>query len=131
MVIAVDLLDMPAVPGVVFIHGDFTDPSVQEEIRALMGDGGADLLISDMSPNLTGRREVDQANTEHLNELTLLFSTEILKKGGNVLLKTFHGTGFDALRETARHSFDKVAIRKPKASRSHSAEVYLLAQGRK
>lgn len=130
-VIAIDLLDMPAVPGVTFIHGDFTDSTVQREIGARLPDSGADLLISDMSPNLTGRRDVDQANTENLNDLTLLFSTEVLRKGGDVLLKTFHGAGFDALRETARHSFDKVVIRKPKASRSHSAEVYLLACGRK
>ena len=83
-----------------------------------------------MSANLTGVRDVDQANTEHLNDLTLLFSTEVLRKGGDLLIKTFHGPGFEALRDAARHGFDKVAVRKPKASRTHSAEVYLLARGR-
>ncbi len=128
-VIAIDLLDMTANPGVTFIHGDFTDVVRQEEIGAML-EGGADLILSDMSPNLTGRRDVDQANTEHLNELTLLFGTEVLKKGGDMLVKTFHGPGFEALRESACHAFGKVAVRKPKASRSHSAEVYLLGRGR-
>lgn len=130
-VIAIDVLDLPPLPGVTFIHGDFTETALQERIRGMLDGGGADLIISDMSPNLTGRRDVDQANTEHLNDMTLLFSTEVLRKGGNLLLKTFHGAGFEALRDNARHAFDKVLVRKPKASRSHSAEVYLLAWRRK
>jgi 23S rRNA (uridine2552-2'-O)-methyltransferase len=128
-VIAIDLLDMPPIPGVTFIHGDFTESAMQQQISVMLDGGGADLVISDMAPNLTGRRDVDQANTERLNDLTLLFSTEMLRKGGNVLLKTFHGPGFDALRDMGRHYFDKVVVRKPKASRSHSSEVYLLALG--
>ncbi len=129
-VIAVDLLVMDPLPGVEVIQGDVTEPDVLAWIKDRLGPGEADLVISDMAPNISGRREVDQANILCLNEMTLEFSQEVLKTGGGMLVKTFHGEGFDALREQARRGFRRVTVRKPKASRSHSSEVYLLGHER-
>lgn len=128
-VIAVDLLPMASLSGVEIIRGDFSDAHVRDRLRAMGGRHGIDLVISDLSPNITGRRDVDRANTLCLNELTLGFAGQVLNKGGNLVIKTFHGEGFDEWVEQARAAFAKVAVRKPKASRSYSAEVYLVARG--
>jgi len=129
-VLAVDLLAMDPVPGVEVIRGDVTEEGVLAVIKDMLGEGGADLVISDMAPNMTGRREVDQANILCLNEMALGFSRELLKGHGRMLVKTFHGEGFDGLREQARQCFRRVTVRKPKASRTHSSEVYLIGHER-
>lgn len=129
-VIAVDVLSMEPVAGVNVLQGDITRDHVLADIRDVLGEAGADLVMSDMAPNITGRREVDQANILCLNEMTLEFSGEVLKPGGVMLVKTFHGQGFEALRERSRGCFRRVTVRKPKASRSHSSEVYLIGHER-
>ena len=127
-VVAVDVLEMAPIPGVDFVHGDFTDPRVLDSIRQRL-PGGADLVISDMAPNMTGVSVTDQARGMVLAELAVDFAEEVLRPGGSLLLKVFHGPGFDDLVRRLRRSFGKTATRKPDASRSESRETYLLAKG--
>jgi 23S rRNA (uridine2552-2'-O)-methyltransferase len=127
-IIAVDLLEMPSIAGVEFIQGDFTDTAIVERIRAAAG-GPADLVLSDMAPNMSGMRAVDQPRMMHLVESVLYFAERSLKPGGDLLLKIFHGEGFDEFLRALRARFKKVAIRKPEASRDRSSETYVLARG--
>ncbi len=127
-VVAVDLLDMPPLPGVDFILGDFGDESVLEHTLGRLPDG-ADLVMSDMAPNLSGVRDVDQPAALHLAELALDFARRVLKPRGALLVKCFEGAGSQALRaEFARH-FGQVLVRKPDASRDRSREHYLIGRG--
>lgn len=128
-VIALDILEMPALPNVIFIHGDFREPEIMQQLIEIIGVQGADLVISDMSPNVSGVPSVDQPRMIYLAELTLEVAGEVLKPGGTLLLKLFQGSGFDAFLQSLRQYFRQVVIRKPEASRSRSAEVYLLAKG--
>ena len=128
-VIALDVLEMPAVPGVDFIHGDFADPAVLARLEALLGDARADLVMSDMAPNMTGIADVDHDRSMHLVDLAVDFAASALRPGGDLLLKVFQGREFQALAARLRRSFDSVRFRKPKASRGRSAEVYVLARG--
>lgn len=130
-VLAVDILDMAPVPGVQFIQGDFREEAALAALEALLGDARVDLVLSDMSPNISGIGMVDQARSAHLAELALEFALKWLKPGGNLLVKAFQGEAYNDLREQMRRHFRQVLARKPAASRSRSAETYLLAKGLK
>ena len=130
-VVAVDLLEMTPVAGVTFIHGDFGDEAVLAEVETALGGSGADLVLSDMAPNISGVASVDQARSVALAELALEFAVNHLKPQGNFLVKLFQGSGFDALVADIRRKFVQVMIRKPEASRSRSNEVYVVAKGLK
>ena len=130
-VVAVDLLEMTPVTGVTFIHGDFGDEAVLAEVETALGGSGADLVLSDMAPNISGVASVDQARSVALAELALEFAVNHLKPQGNFLVKVFQGSGFDALVADIRRKFVQVMIRKPEASRSRSNEVYVVAKGLK
>lgn len=128
-VLALDLLDMAPVAGVEFLKGDFREDAVLRELTFRLAGRLADLVISDMAPNISGIAVSDQARAVHLAELALAFAEMHLKPGGNFLVKAFQGGGFDALRKAMAAAFDKVVVRKPKSSRDRSSEVYLLGLG--
>jgi 23S rRNA (uridine2552-2'-O)-methyltransferase len=128
-VIAMDILDMPAIPGVEFLQGDFNDDAVIERLMALVGATKVDLVLSDMAPNMMGVADVDHDRSMHLVELAVDFASRTLRPGGDFLTKVFQGRGFQPLIKQLRGSFESVKLRKPKASRSRSAEVYVLARG--
>ncbi len=125
-VIALDLLEMQPIPGVEFLQGDFGDVEVLDRLKKILSGRQADLVISDMAPNMSGVGLVDQAKAMALAELSLEFALEWLKPGGNFLVKVFIGSGFEEIVRDMRQGFEKVATRKPKASRGRSAETYLL-----
>ena len=128
-VIASDILPMDSLENVEFIQGDFTEESVLTAILDAVGEEGADLVISDMAPNMSGMNAVDQPRSMYLVELALDLARQVLKPGGGFLSKVFQGEGFDELLRDARTGFDRVITRKPAASRPRSREVYLLATG--
>jgi 23S rRNA (uridine2552-2'-O)-methyltransferase len=130
-VIALDILDMQAIPNVEFIQGDFREEAVLKSLLVVLNNKPVDLVIADMAPNISGVKDVDQAGAAYLTELALEFSSEWLKPGGNFLVKVFIGSGFDEIVKTMRQRFGKVVTRKPKASRGRSSEVYLLGLKRK
>jgi 23S rRNA (uridine2552-2'-O)-methyltransferase len=127
-VIAVDCLAMTPIEGVHFIQGDFTDALLYEQLmKEIPENQGVDLVISDMSPNISGHKIIDQPRIMYLVELALDFAIQVLKPGGSFLTKIFQGQGVDALVKLARAHFEQVGFRKPKASRSRSSELYILA----
>lgn len=126
---ALDVLPMPDIPGVTFLQGDFCDEAVMERLLAALGARKADLVMSDMAPNISGIDAVDQPRCMYLAELALDFAARTLRPGGDLLMKVFQGGGFQELVQSARRRFESVRTRKPAASRSRSAEVYLLARG--
>jgi len=128
-VVASDILPMDPLAGVEFIQGDFTEEAVLEKILAALGGERADLVISDMAPNMSGNASIDQPAAMYLVELALELAREVLKPGGRFLVKVFQGEGFDAYLRDVRESFDSVSTRKPDASRARSREVYLLGKG--
>lgn len=130
-IIALDLLEMQAIPGVDFIQGDFREDAVLKQLEEMLAGKAVDLVIADMAPNISGISVVDQANAAYLTELALEFSLKWLKPGGNFLVKVFIGSGFDEIVRNMRSGFEKVATRKPKASRDRSSETYLLGLNRK
>jgi 23S rRNA (uridine2552-2'-O)-methyltransferase len=130
-VLALDILDMPPIAGVEFIHGDFREPEALSRLQALLGGARADLVLSDMAPNMTGVDTVDQARAMHLAELARDFADEYLKHGGDFLIKLFQGEGFDAYVLDIRRRYERLVIRKPAASRRRSNEVYALATGKR
>ena len=127
LVVAVDLIMMKPLPNVHFIHGDFTDSAVQRSLVDVLG--ATDLVLSDMAPNITGIRDVDQARFLDLLDSALDLAGRILRPGGEVLLKVFEGPGIKAFRQRCESCFGQVQVRKPAASRSKSSEFYLLAKG--
>ncbi len=129
MVVGLDILEMEPVHGVGFICGDFTEDEPLRELEAALGGKKADLVLSDMAPNMSGMAAIDQAKAMYLAELALEFVREHLKPGGDYLAKLFQGTDFDGYVREVRSLFEKVQVRKPKASRPRSREVYLLARG--
>ncbi len=130
-IFAVDILAMPHIPGVTFIEGDFQDQALMEKLLAALGGRPVDLVMSDLAPNMSGIDAVDQPRSMNLAELALELSTQVLKPGGDLLLKVFQGSGFQELVQAARRQFTKVKLRKPDASRARSAEMYLLARSRR
>ena len=134
VIIASDILPIDSLADVTFIQGDFTDDAVLAEILAALENSGknkADLVISDMSPNMSGMKAVDQPRGMHLVELAMDLAGQVLKPDGTLLMKVFQGEGFDQLIKDLRAQYTKVITRKPKASRPRSPEVYLLAKGYK
>ena len=129
-VIALDILDMPALAGVEFLHGDFRDDAVLSRLEACLDGQPVDLVLSDMAPNKSGMDAVDQPRAMHLAELAMEFADGHLKPGGAFLIKLFQGVGFDDYVRELRRRYARVAIRKPAASRKRSPEVYALARGR-
>lgn len=129
-VIALDILDMPSLAGVDFLHGDFRDDAVLSRLEAALDGHPVDLVLSDMAPNKSGVDAVDQPRAMHLAELAMDFADHHLKPGGAFLIKLFQGVGFDDYVRELRRRYAKVAIRKPAASRKRSPEVYALAQGK-
>ena len=126
-VIALDILDMPSILGVSFIQGDFTEDKTYKDLLVMTQNKTIDWIISDMAPNITGNRTTDQAKSIYLVELALEFAQKTLKKNGGFLAKAFQGEGFDGFIKTLQGNFNKVIIRKPRASRSRSREVYVIA----
>jgi 23S rRNA (uridine2552-2'-O)-methyltransferase len=127
-IVAVDLLPMDSLPDVEFIQGDFEDDAIFARLLDAVGESGADLVMSDMAPNISGIKGVDQPRSMNLAELALDMARRVLKPGGNFVCKVFQGEGFDAFVVDARKSFKKVRVMKPKASRAGSREVYLVAR---
>ena len=128
-VIALDVLEMPAIPGVEFIQGDFSDEVVLGRLNALLGGTKVDLVMSDMAPNMMGIADVDHDRSMLLVELAEEFAAQALRPSGDLLMKVFQGRGFQPLVGRLRKSYETVKLRKPKASRSRSPEVYVLARG--
>jgi len=126
-VIASDILDIEKIPRVHFLQGDFTENNVYDTLLELTKCEKMDVVLSDMAPNMSGQLSVDQPKSMYLSELALDMAIKTLAKNGHFLVKVFQGDGFDAYVKSARASFKKVTIRKPKASRPRSKEVYLLA----
>ncbi len=128
-VVASDILPLDPLPFVEFVQGDFREDAVLAEILSLLGDEKADLVISDMAPNMSGVDAVDQPRAIHLCELALDMARQVLKPGGTFLVKLFQGDGSEAYMREVRACFKTVKVRKPAASRPRSREVYVLAQG--
>lgn len=128
-VVATDILPMDAIRGVEFIQGDFREEAVLQQVLAALGGARADLLLSDMSPNLSGVAPADQAASLYLLELALDLAGKVLKPGGQFVGKLFQGAGSDEYLKQLRQAFEKVSIRKPESSRSRSREVYFVARG--
>src|SRR5688572_26786451 len=130
-VIAIDLLEMEPVSGVTFVQGDFGSKRGLQAVEAALEGGRADLVLSDMAPNMTGIAMTDQARSMDLAELARDFALLHLQPDGALLIKIFQGAGYDEYLLSLRRAFRKVVIRKPDASRGESAEQYLLARGLK
>jgi 23S rRNA (uridine2552-2'-O)-methyltransferase len=128
-VIAIDLLEMPDVPGAVFIQADFSTAAGVARVEAALAGSRPDVVLSDMAPNLSGIAITDQARSMALAELAREFAFSHLKPGGALLVKVFQGAGYDEFLRSLRAGFSKVVVRKPDASRGESAELYLLARG--
>jgi len=128
-VVSSDILPMDSLAGVEFVQGDFTEEAVLNEILNLMGGAAADLVISDMAPNMSGNGSVDQPASMYLVELALDMARQVLKPKGVFVAKVFQGEGFDEYVKDVRSSFDKVITRKPVSSRARSREVYILGRG--
>ncbi len=128
-VVALDILPMDSIAGVEFIEGDFREQDIYDHLLEVLGDTPVDLVISDMAPNISGLKAVDQPRAMHLAELALEMAEKVLKKGGVFLVKVFTGEGLDEYKKTMRPLFEKIIVRKPDASRPRSREIYLLARG--
>ena len=128
-IIASDILLMDSLPEVEFIQGDFTEEPVFEQLLAALSGAKADLVISDMAPNMSGMKDIDQPRSMYLVELALDMALKTLKPGGSIIFKVFQGEGIDAFLREVRGHFDTALTRKPSASRPRSREVYLVAKG--
>jgi len=127
-VIAVDLLEMEPIADVDIIQGDFRDEQLFEDVLRQAGNDRFDLVMSDMAPNISGVRSVDQPRAMYLAELAADLASRVLGKRGVLVIKLFHGEGFDAFVRDIRGRYETVKVRKPKASRPHSRETYLVAR---
>lgn len=130
-VIALDLLAMEPLGGVTFIRGDFSENRTLAQVEGELNGRQVDLVVSDMAPNISGVGMVDQARSIGLAELALEFACAWLKPDGGLLVKLFQGSGVDEFRKRLASEFSSVVVRKPKASRDRSSELYLLARGRR
>jgi len=132
--VALDILPMEPIEGVTIIEGDFREDLVFDELMAVIdsvanNSGKVDLVISDMAPNISGMGSVDMPRAYYLCELALELARQVLKPGGSLLVKLFQGEGFEAYNKALKTSFSKVVMRKPRASRARSREIYALATG--
>jgi 23S rRNA (uridine2552-2'-O)-methyltransferase len=127
-IVATDILPMDPIPGVEFVQGDFREAATLEEILKRLGSDKVDLVMSDMAPNMAGIDAVDQPRSMYLAELALEFADRVLAPGGDLLVKLFQGAGFEQIMRDARSRYGRVVTKKPKASRSRSPEIYLLAR---
>lgn len=130
-VVAMDLLDMPPLEDVIFVQGDFTESGALEKLNEVLDGQPVDLVISDMAPNISGIRAVDQPRSMYLAELALDFASQVLTADGSFLVKVFQGAGSEEFLRQIRAAFEQVRTRKPGASRSRSREVYVLGQHRR
>jgi len=128
-IIALDILPVEAIAGVTIIEGDFQDEAVLSQLLVALDGNPVDLVLSDMAPNMSGTRVVDQSRAMYLAELALDTARQVLRPGGAFVVKLFMGSGFDEFQTEARKSFASLANRKPKASRDRSREVYLVGKG--
>jgi len=128
-VIALDILEMSPIRNVTILKCDFTEQKSLDFLNSALDGSKVDLVISDMAPNMSGIGVVDQPKAMYLAELAVDFARTVLKPGGNLVIKTFQGTGFPELRKTIVAGYQAIATKKPKASRSNSREVYLLGLG--
>jgi len=127
--IALDILPIEPLEGVDFIQGDFCEEAILNQLYALLDGAAVNLVMSDMAPNMSGNKTTDQSRSIYLGELALDTAKTVLTKDGTFLVKLFQGAGFDEFHHEVQHYFSKVVIRKPKASRPRSNEVYILAKG--
>src|SRR5471032_538763 len=127
-IVATDILPMDAIAGVDFVLGDFRESSVLDEVLTRVGAHKVDLVLSDMAPNMAGIDAVDQPRSMYLAELAIEFADRVLAPGGDLLVKLFQGAGFEQIIKDARTRYGRVATKKPKASRTRSPEIYLLAR---
>lgn len=130
-VIGLDLLPIAPLAGATFIEGDFREDAVLAQLLLALEGRKVDVVMSDMAPNMSGNRAIDIPRSMYLCELALDFAKQNLAPGGALLMKVFHGEGFDTLLQETRAIFDKVVVRKPSASRARSKETYLLAKSYK
>jgi 23S rRNA (uridine2552-2'-O)-methyltransferase len=128
-IVAVDLLPMEPLRGVTFVQGDFREDETLQAVAEAVGPGKAVLVLSDLAPNISGVASADQARSVYLGERALEFARRALQPGGNLVVKAFQGAGFGELERQLKASFEKVYVRKPKASRDRSREVFLVAKG--
>jgi 23S rRNA (uridine2552-2'-O)-methyltransferase len=131
MIVAIDVLPMKPIPGVTFVQADFREDAGLAALENALGGRKVDLVVSDLSPNLSGIEAADQARSVHLGELALEFSAAWLQPAGDLVVKAFQGEGFAEFRRALEARFAKVYVRKPKASRDRSREVYVVAKGLK
>ena len=129
-IVAIDLLPMDPIRGVTFIQDDFREAQGLRAVEAALEKCKVDLVVSDLAPNLSGVESADQARAVHLGELALEFAEQWLQPGGDLVVKAFQGSGFSEFQRAAEARFEKVYVRKPKASRDRSREVYLVAKRR-
>ena len=127
-VFALDCLEMESIVGTTFLQGDFTEEAVYDAFLALLDGRVADVVLSDMAPNMSGTPAVDQPKSMYLAEIALDFAISTLKKRGTFAVKVFQGDGFDPFLKAMRQNFAKVVVRKPPASRPRSREVYLVGK---
>ena len=127
-IIAMDILPMEPLEGVEFLQGDFREDEVLDLLMETISGGKIDLVMSDMAPNISGMEAVDQPRSMYLAELATDFAAQVLREGGDLLFKAFQGEGFDALIRMLRGQYGQVRIRKPRASRPRSREVYVLTR---
>jgi len=130
-IVAIDLLPMIPVAGVTFVQADFREDDGLAALESALGGRKLDLVVSDLSPNLSGVEAADQARAVHLGELALEFAKSWLQPKGDLVVKAFQGEGFAEFRRMLEANFIKVYVRKPKASRDRSREVYVVAKGLK
>ena len=128
-VIAVDILPMEPLAGVMMVEGNFGDQAVLEQIKECLQGTGVQVVMSDMAPNISGIRDVDQARSMALAELAFDFAREVSVTGATLVTKVFQGEGYDELRHQLKRSFKRVVVKKPRASRARSREIYLYATG--
>jgi 23S rRNA (uridine2552-2'-O)-methyltransferase len=130
-IVALDVAAMAPLPGVTVVQGDFREAEVLAALEAALEGRKVHLVVSDLAPNLSGVESADQARSVHLAELALEFAAQWVQPGGDLVVKAFQGEGFTELQKQMQREFEKVYVRKPKASRDRSREVFLVGKGLK
>lgn len=130
-VIALDLLLIDPIPDVTMLQGDFCEQEILDQLMVLLAGKHVDLVLSDMAPNMSGNKAIDMPRSMYLCECAFDFALKVLPSNGTLVMKVFHGDGFEVLLKNVRSHFKRVVLRKPKASRPRSRETYLYATGYK